>query len=381
MTVMAKKGTNIYKRKDGRWEARYIKEYDASGKGKYGYVYGKTYKEAREKQMQAQTSISNRQKNGGNDKQRFAEYCQEWLLLNRSRVKRSTYVKYHNIVNNHIIPQLGQRVPQSLDTVLLETFSNTLLKEGSVCGGKALSPKTVRDILTVLHSILRYTNKQMGNGMGNIEFIYPKEKKKEMRVLSREEQSKFVQYLLLEMDPCKFGILLALLTGLRIGEICALRWENISLPDQSIQVGTTMQRLQVLNPLSGSKTEVIVGEPKSETSRRVIPLTKEALELCEQMDPKCPSAFVLTGQSHRFMEPRTLQYRLAKYVAECGLEDLNFHALRHTFATRCVEVDFEIKSLSEILGHSSVQVTLDRYVHSSMELKRENMSKLPAIGF
>lgn len=381
MTVMAKKGTNIYKRKDGRWEARYIKEYDASGKGKYGYVYGRTYKEAREKQLQAQASISNRQKNGGNDKQRFAEYCQEWLLLNRSRVKRSTYVKYHNIVNNHIIPQLGQRVPQSLDTVLLETFSNTLLKEGSVCGGKPLSPKTVRDILTVLHSILRYTNKQMGNGMGNIEFIYPKEKKKEMRVLSREEQSQLVQYLLLKMDPCKFGILLALMTGLRIGEICALRWENISLLDQSIQVGNTMQRLQVLNSLSGSKTEVIVGEPKSETSRRVIPLTKDALELCEKMDPKCPSAFVLTGQSHRFMEPRTLQYRLAKYVAECGLDDLNFHALRHTFATRCVEVNFEIKSLSEILGHSSVQVTLDRYVHSSMELKRENMSKLPAIGF
>ena len=139
--------------------------------------------------------------------------------------------------------------------------------------------------------------------------------------------------------------------------------------------------MQVLNPLSGSRTEVVVGEPKSETSRRVIPLTKEALELCEKMNPKCPSAFVLTGQSHRFMEPRTLQYRLAKYVAECGLNDLNFHALRHTFATRCVEVDFEIKSLSEILGHSSVQVTLDRYVHSSMELKRENMSKLPAIGF
>src|SRR5699024_4274512 len=133
------------------------------------------------------------------DKKCFAEYCQEWLLLNRSRVKRSTYVKYHNIVNNHIIPRLGQRMPQSLDTVILETFSNTLLKGGSLCGNKPLSAKTVRDILTVLHSILRYTNKQLGNSMGNVEFIYPKEKKKEMRVLSREEQSQLVQYLLLDM--------------------------------------------------------------------------------------------------------------------------------------------------------------------------------------
>lgn len=378
---MAKKGTNIYKRKDGRWEARYIKGYNLSGKTKYGYVYGKTYKEAREKQLQAQIANSSSQMECTQDKKCFAEYCQEWLLLNRSRVKRSTYVKYHNIVNNHIIPRLGQRMPQSLDTVILETFSNTLLKGGSLCGNKPLSAKTVRDILTVLHSILRYTNKQSGNSMGNVEFIYPKEKKKEMRVLSREEQSQLVQYLLLDMDTCKFGILLALMTGLRIGEICALRWENISLMDQSIYVGNTMQRLQVLNPLGSSKTQVIVDDPKSDTSRRVIPLTKQAMELCEKMNPKCPAAFVLTGQSHHFMEPRTLQYRLAKYAAECGLDDLNFHALRHTFATRCVEVNFEIKTLSEILGHSSVQVTLDRYVHSSMELKRENMSKLPAIGF
>lgn len=378
---MAKKGTNIYKRKDGRWEARYIKGYQLSGKAKYGYVYGKTYKEAREKQLQAQIANSNSEKECARDKKCFEEYCQEWLLLNRSRVKRSTYVKYYNIVNNHIIPRLGERMPQSLDTVMLETFSNTLLKEGSLYGNKPLSAKTVRDILTVLHSILRYTNKQAGNSVGNVEFIYPKEKKKEMRVLSREEQSQFVQYLLLDMDACKFGILLALMTGLRIGEICALRWENISLMDQSIYVGNTMQRLQVLDPLSGRKTQVIVDDPKSDTSRRIIPLTKQAMELCEKMNPKCPSAFVLTGESQHFMEPRTLQYRLAKYASECGLADLNFHALRHTFATRCVEVNFEIKTLSEILGHSSVQVTLDRYVHSSMELKRENMSKLPAIGF
>ena len=129
------------------------------------------------------------------------------------------------------------------------------------------------------------------------------------------------------------------------------------------------------------KTEVVVGEPKSETSKRLIPLTDYAAELCGRMSAPGPAAFVLTGQAGRFMEPRTMQYRLAGYTKACGLENVNFHALRHTFATRCVEVDFEIKSLSEILGHSTVKVTLDRYVHSSIELKRENMQKLPAIGF
>lgn len=94
-----------------------------------------------------------------------------------------------------------------------------------------------------------------------------------------------------------------------------------------------------------------------------------------------PEAYLLTGDLDRFVEPRTLQYRLAKYTKECNLDGVYYHVLRHTFATRCVEVDFEIKSLSEVLGHSSPRITLERYVHSSMELKKENMKKLFAIGY
>lgn len=380
MRFVSKKGKNIYKRKDGRWEGRYIKEYGLSGKIRYGYVYGKTFREAREKQEKAQADLLNHSTSASYSKQNLAVFCEEWLLLNRNRVKKSTYIKYRNTIQNYIVPHLGNCLPQFIDTVMLETFSHELLVNGALQKGGGLSPKTVRDTLMILHSILKYTKRQIDYPVPDFEMIYPKESKKEMRVLSKEEQDRLVRYLLTDMDDCKFGILMALMTGMRIGEICALRWQNISLLNQTVQVGATMQRLQLENP-SVQKTAVTIDDPKSLTSKRTIPLMPQTVELCQKMGKRPPLAFVLTGRVGHFMEPRSLQYRFKKYTQECGLSDVNFHALRHTFATRCVEVDFEIKSLSEILGHASVQVTLDRYVHSSMELKRENMNKLPAIGF
>ena len=123
----------------------------------------------------------------------------------------------------------------------------------------------------------------------------------------------------------------------------------------------------------------MIGTPKSNTSTRIIPLTDSLTVLCEQMKPEEPSAYVLTG-TESYMEPRALQYRLKKYTNQCGLDGVHFHTLRHTFATRCVEVGFEIKSLSEILGHANTTITLEKYVHSSLELKRNNMNKLSAVG-
>ncbi|MBO5069682.1 MAG: tyrosine-type recombinase/integrase, partial [Roseburia sp.] len=129
------------------------------------------------------------------------------------------------------------------------------------------------------------------------------------------------------------------------------------------------------------KTKIVITEPKSLGSDRVIPLNNYALELCKKWYASDPQAYVLTGDPERYIEPRTMQNKLKKYTSECGLSEVHFHSLRHTFATRCVEVGFEIKSLSEILGHASPRITLERYVHSSLELKRDNMDKLAAIGY
>lgn len=397
---MSKKGENIYKRKDGRWEARYIKCYSIDGKARYGYCYGRTYREAKEKVYSARALLNNPDPPDGlssgtpyntprvmpsstpysasdidESNKKIAVFCDEWLRLKRSKVKESTYVKYHAVIEKHIKPMLGNHKANLINELLLEQLAYDLLHE------RKLSTKTTKDILTVLHAVLKYAEKQTPSlNLSRIDVTYPKVENKQMRVLTREEQTNFTQFLLTSTDYCKFGTLLALLTGLRIGEICALRWQDISLDEGIIHVKSTMQRIKNLDSFSGVKTRIVISDPKSFSSTRVIPLSPLAFELCCKFYTT-PNAYILTGEPNRYMEPRTLQYRMTRYAKECGMPDVHFHTLRHSFATRCVEVGFEIKSLSEVLGHASPQITLERYVHSSIELKRENMMKLSAMGY
>lgn len=372
---MSKKGESIYKRKDSRWEARYIKGYRFDGAPKYGYCYGKTYREAKQKAAIAKVNLAmGKAEPVAKEKKLFSVYCDEWLQLCRSRVKESTYVKYYGIIEKHIKPRLGKHQTGALTTLLIEQFSYELLDE------EGLSEKTVKDVLTVLNSVIRHAAKSIPQLLSAVEIVYPKVPKNETRVLSKEEQKRFVAYLLNCMDECKFGALLSLLTGMRIGEICALKWKNISVAEGTVTVQSTIQRLRVLDREEPKRTKIVISDPKSSTSARTIPLTDYTVKLCKTQWCGDPEAFVLTGEQGRYIEPRSMQYKLKRYAEDCGLEGVHFHTLRHTFATRCVEVDFEIKSLSEILGHSNSRVTLERYVHSSMELKRSNMNKLSFLG-
>ncbi len=365
------KGENIFKRKDGRWEARYVKGCDQNGRLIYGYCYGRSYKEAKEKAEKVR-SFGGRPAPvyGVSNRRRFAYFCDEWLRSCEGRLKESTCCRYHTAVEKHIRPRLGGFLPQDISGEAIDAFSGDLLLEG-------LAPKTVKDILIVLRLVLKFAAKQIPDGLPELEINYPKEHRKDARVLTPDEQKKLIKYLANDIDCCKFGVLLAMFTGLRIGELCALRWENISIHERTIKVDATMQRLK--NSGEGGRTKVVTGSPKSDLSSRIIPLSESAAKLCKYMSVRDQSAYILTGNS-TFIEPRTLQYRMKKYAKDCGLEGVHFHTLRHTFATRCIEAGFEIKSLSEILGHAATSITMERYVHSSMKLKRENMMKLTAVG-
>ena len=369
------KGENIFKRKDGRWEARYIKGRELSGKIRYGFCYGKTYREAKQKVTKCKAAlVGGAPAPGVSSRHRLSYYCDEWLRLRKPKVKESTYIKYDTALEKYIKPKLGGCLPLGISSGLIDDFSGELLFEDE------LAPKTVHDVLAVLHGVLKYTASFFPGTFPAIEIHYPKLCKKEMRVLSRAEQARFISYLLEDMDCCKFGVLLTLFTGIRIGELCALQWKNISLEEKTIRIGATLQRLRDTASAGQARTRIVIGPPKSDTSVRTIPITDYTAALCRQMDPHNPAAYVLTG-TDRFAEPRTLQYKMEKYTRDCGLEGVHFHTLRHTFATRAVEVGFEIKSLSEILGHATTAITLNRYVHSSMILKRDNMNKLQSVGF
>ena len=370
---MPRKGENIYKRKDGRWEGRYICSYNAENKAKYAYVYGRTYSEVKQKLIDER----------GTPKQThtpskhsivYNELLDSWLHTTQINTKESTHARYTHLINTHIKPQLGKYKLSCITTELVETFIESQLTEGRLDNSGGLSAKTVTDILTIVKSTMEYARYKDLPVICNLSKLTIKKKEKEMRVLTPAEQQALLNILVSDMDLYKFGVFISLYTGIRVGELCALQWEDFDIACGTLKIRKTMQRIQDTENGAFSKTKIVITEPKSQCSVREIPLPTFVLDIARRFIAN-PKAYILTGND-RYIEPRTMQNRFKSYIRDCGIADANFHALRHTFATRCVEVGFEIKSLSEVLGHANVNITLNRYVHSSFELKCSNMNKL-----
>ena len=357
---MPKKGTNIFKRKDGRWEARYVKTVSAEGKKKYGSVYGRSFEEAKNKQEQCLRNLNSSKYCKNNNS--FGGVMCEWLISIKNSVKKSTYQKYESIFHNHIEKHSISKIQvRYITSKTINEFSDNLLNAGN------LSAKTINDILIVIGLALTYTEEIYNIPKPKIKYV--KEHKKEMRVLSVSEQKILEQYLLTDMNSCKLGVFIALYTGIRVGELCALRWEDID--GKHMVINKTVQRLK-----GESKTVLEITEPKTRNSNRVIPLPQFLQQILETYRS---TGTVMKNRNGKLVEPRLMQLTFEKYISDCGLPKTNFHALRHTFATRCVEAGFDIKSLSEILGHTDVKTTLNKYVHSSLEQKQKNMELLNSV--
>lgn len=372
------RGENVFHRKDGRYEARYIKGRRTDGKPVYGFCYGRTYNEAKEKADRAREEIARKGEPHHSRGRNLSCFCDDWLAANSTRLKPSSAAKYRADMENHIKPYFGDKMPWEIQTEEINGFTQMMLTE------KGLSPKTVRSILTLFHTVFSYMRKRSGEELPQLEISYPKNNRKSTRILDKKEEAALALLLAREMDYCKFGVYLALRTGMRIGEICALRWRDISFQAATISVRHTVQRLPrretdlLAFQKDGSRTALVVGDPKSESSRRVLPLMPDIADLCQQFCPEDQDAFLLTGTA-RCMDPRKLQRHLKRYLEECGIPEAHFHTLRHTFATRCVEAGFDVKTLSEILGHSNIGITMNLYVHPDLDLKRENMSRLKPV--
>lgn len=284
-----------------------------------------------------------------------------WLEHIQEQVKPATYCKYEGLMRNHILPELGQETLGDLSREKIADFSRRRRESGRRSGG-GLSSKTVNDILVVLSLCFEFAEEEFGITMPKIRYL--REERKEARVLSAAEQTRLTDHLLKEMDLYKFGVLLALYTGIRIGELCALQWSDVK--EDRLQISKTMQRL--------GKNGIHIGAPKSPNSYREVPLPAFLLPWVEQF--RRSEGYVLRGGLSEHSEPRIVQRKFQKMTEYCGLEGVTFHTLRHTFATRCIEAGFDVKTLSEILGHSDTKTTLNRYVHSSFALKERYMSML-----
>ena len=375
---MARHGENIRKRKDGRWEGRYKTFDEKRGKYIYRSVYGKDYVETKEKLSRARLGlvchdteksevgcINRKNAAGICGRILFSQAAAEWLAKISSRRKYSTYIKYDTIYRTHLAGTVGS-CRLSPDTVqeVRKKISDHLSEE-------RVSESLQKSIICVTNQIISFANGNYSVGIPVLERPPAKAKPKAPRTFSMAEQARFFACTHGMMDN-KFmiAVRLCLYAGLRLGELCALRWTDIDFEDMSLTVNRTVQRIAV--PGHITKTILMETAPKSESSRRTIPLTPELLELLSRLKGEQPYVF---GQE-KPLESRTMQYQFKKLLHKAGIDNRNFHTLRHTFATNCVENGMDVKALSELLGHSDVKITLNRYVHPTMDSKRRQIGSL-----
>lgn len=362
---MARRGENIYKRKDGRWEGRYKSGVKPNGTAKYSSVYGKSYAEVKSvlSEKRVKSTIANVPKN-----LTLNNLFNLWFEDIRMKVKESTYMNYRMKYEKHIQPSLGKTLYDKLTDDKLNDFIQTKLSGG-------LSLKYTADIAGVIKSVCRFAKKRFGYE-DRSEFIsIPKGKAKEKELLDKTEQARLNKYLCANPTLSNVGILLSSATGIRIGELCALKWSDINLEKRTLTVRNTVQRIKNLG--GNTATKLIVTSPKSCSSAREIPLPDFIIPLL--LNLKTNGEYYLLSGTRSIVEPRTMQYRFKRILSDLKLSDVSFHSLRHQFATNCIELGFDVKTLSEILGHSSVEITLNRYVHSSMDRKAKCMKSLSAI--
>lgn len=295
---------------------------------------------------------------------KFEIIAKEWLQYKKNMVKESTYCNYEFIIEKYLIPKFKNTNIKSIKNY------NELIQELS----KKLSPKTVKDIVSVLKAILKYYEEEYGEILKIKKISLPKNQKGKLRILANKEIQKLEKGCLEEDSLKSLGIIVCLNTGLRVGEICALRWENVNFEEKHIYVKKTLQRVYIKNE---KKSKIVMDKPKTQSSTRSIPMNKKVYEILKKMKKKYKDEdFVLTGSSKNFIEPRNYQYYFKILLKKCKVKQYKFHILRHTFATKCMEVGMDAKSLSEVLGHSNINVTLNVYVHSSDKIKKKYLEKL-----
>lgn len=369
---MPKQGNNIRKRKDGRWEGRYKVGVLPSGQTKYRSVYGKTYSDVKLKLISEKTN--NTYNTHIKKRLRFNELIEKWMASSSIRFKGATENKYWTIIDRHINPILGRLELSQITPSLINEFLNHKLNNGRIDGNGGLSHSYVNTIRIIILSAVQYgINEKLCEPL-NANIYKPTINNNELTVLSEKSCEKLEKVLVMNLDCTALGMLISLHTGLRIGEVCALKWSDVDIERKILTVRQTVARVKA-NSNDNCKSKLILDAPKTKNSLREIPINSFLLPLLVKKKSESVSDFVISEQK-TFVSPRTFEYRYHKTLERFDIEQVNYHSLRHTFATRCIERGVDCKSLSEILGHANVNITLNTYVHSSMELKRIQIEKL-----
>lgn len=367
---MARHGENIYKRKDGRYEGRYVIGKTLQGKTRFGYVYGRQYSEVKSALLmkKAEHAQYENAPNGCcNDTvaQWIARWMEEEILGN---VKPSSYQTYMNLLNKHLLPMIGKIKIAAVTPSVVHHFVEMLETSN-------LSYSMIRSVYRLLSASMRCAFEEgliSKNPCRKIKI--QREETAEQRVLTRAEQHLIKQ----SAEAADLPALLSLYTGMRLGEICALKCSDIDCEKKTITVRRTVQRIAKGTMNAGDKTMLMIGPPKSLRSQRVIPIPNFLLSQLQKRIAQTTNSAYLFGTIAKAAEPRTIQRRFKRFAQRLGFENVHFHTLRHSFATRLLELGVDVKTVSVLLGHSSARTTLDCYAHSLIDRQRTAMNLLSA---
>ncbi|HWP50988.1 MAG TPA: site-specific integrase [Clostridia bacterium] len=363
---MPRRGENIYKRKDGRWEGRMIQQ-----NGKYRYFYAQAYREVKEKMKRFMEGGLSQAPIQHDIMEPVAAQFSSWVEGDiRHQVKPSTYENYQYCVQKYMIPFFSQTKDTQLTAISAAKFA------GFIRCNNAISESYQRKILTIFKTALKSVLKDAPDCAAVIGAVkLPRTESAEVQVFSTKEQQLIEHAALHASNRRALGLILCFYSGIRLGELCGLKWSDFDWDAGTMSVMRTVTRTKNFGQ-EGSKTTLQIGTPKSRKSARKIPLPASIVQQAKLLgfDQKCESFYMLSDDVEP-LDPRSYQKLFKRILIQAGVKTRKFHAIRHSFATRALEMGVDIKTLSEILGHSSVSITLNIYAHSLLEQKKIAIDK------
>jgi integrase len=302
-----------------------------------------------------------------NQQKTISEVVNQWKKDKKLYVKKSSLSAYMLLIENHILPAFGNN--RNIEETEVQAFVFQKLEQG-------LSHKTTKDILIVLKMLLKFGAKNKWLEYRPFSIQFPTERvKPNIEVLSRANQKKIMAYVQEHFTFRNLGVYICLSAGMRIGEICALTWEDIDTENDVIHIRRTIQRIYTIDE-DTRKTELILDSPKTKHSIREIPMSRDLLKMLKPVKKVVNNKFFVLTNDAKPTEPRTYRSYYKKFMQELNMPQLKFHGLRHSFATRCIESKCDYKTVSVILGHSNISTTLNLYVHPNMEQKKKCIEQM-----
>jgi len=302
-----------------------------------------------------------------NEKKTISEVINLWKMDKRPYVKKSSFSAYALLIENHLLPVFGNEYDVTETDV--QAFVLKRLEQG-------LSQKTIKDMLIVLKMVLKFGAKNKWLEYRNLDIKFPTEREKHsIEVLSKGNQKKVMIYIQEHFTFRNLGVYICLSAGIRIGEICALTWEDIDIEKGVISIRKTIQRIYLIEN-NTRKTELILDTPKTKHSIRDIPMGADLLKMIKPIKKIVNNSFFVLSNDAKPTEPRTYRSYYKNFMKRLGMPELKFHGLRHSFATRCIESKCDYKTVSALLGHSNISTTLNLYVHPNLEQKKKAIEQM-----